>query len=297
MPSINHQNYSELQSKNFNLVYSKVSSLLSDDTLPFNQKKDTLEIWLVENFPFLKSSVKRLSSFFLQQLPQANLSSATTPAAPHPSFFGIAGLATNVDLIKLGEMYITLLTVPLDHYITLYELKPADQKKLNHSNLCKLLLSMISITRSFPHKNGWIRFDSNIKSLTLIKAGLPKLSSKLTSSMLTIFHDYCGLDMRVVGSKNPVPCFRFTWQSLPAQICVSQTFLNGLDEPLKEFYSANSIVIPQEESSLVDGFLDPSLAQGLGENPLGAEATRKRGTSEIEGARRPEEAEEMGEFR
>lgn len=79
----------------------------------------------------------------------------------------------------------------------------------NFSTNCKsLLLSLIVFYRKNFHPSYWVRYDrKNIFYL----AGLHMQSPAQQESLTRYLHKYCGLNMRVIGSNQPIVCYDFTW--------------------------------------------------------------------------------------
>lgn len=71
-----------------------------------------------------------------------------------------------------------------------------------------LLLSFIAVYRHDYHHTGWVKYDrKNIFYL----AGLSKLSVQRQKDLTNTLHDRYELQMQVVGSNQPIPCFKFPW--------------------------------------------------------------------------------------
>ena len=74
--------------------------------------------------------------------------------------------------------------------------------------LKSLLLAFVCFYRRSHHPTGWIRYD---KKNIFYLAGLTKISSSQQEKLTAALHAHCGLDMRVVGSNQPIPCFTISW--------------------------------------------------------------------------------------
>jgi len=74
--------------------------------------------------------------------------------------------------------------------------------------IARLLLSLIVYARTYPHPSNWIRFD---RREIFHMAGLLKLSSREQDVLTYRLHSAYGFDMQVVGSTQPIPCFRINW--------------------------------------------------------------------------------------
>lgn len=71
-----------------------------------------------------------------------------------------------------------------------------------------LLMSFIIAYRHNYHPSGWIKYD---KKNIFYLADLANLSSARQTAMTNYLHAKYGLNMRVVGSNQPTPCFGFDW--------------------------------------------------------------------------------------
>lgn len=72
---------------------------------------------------------------------------------------------------------------------------------------CLLLSFLISYRRNW-HPKGWVRYD---RRAIMYMAGLSSASSKKQESLTSYLHQEYGLDMQVIGSNSPIPCFLFPW--------------------------------------------------------------------------------------
>ena len=77
------------------------------------------------------------------------------------------------------------------------------------SRRCKtLLLALITFYRYNYHPSNWVRYDrKNIFYL----AGLHTKSASTQETLTQYLHKNCGLNMRVVGSNQPIVCYDFSW--------------------------------------------------------------------------------------
>lgn len=77
------------------------------------------------------------------------------------------------------------------------------------SQLVHLVLALAVYARKNPHQSHWIKFDKNE---VFFMAGIHKLPQKDIRNLTNQAHFLYNLQMQVVGSKKPIPCFQFTWQ-------------------------------------------------------------------------------------
>ena len=72
----------------------------------------------------------------------------------------------------------------------------------------RLLVAFAAWDRANPHHTGWIRYD---RQSIMCLAGLSGLRPRDQEALTQHLHREYGLDMQVVGSNSPIPCFRLSW--------------------------------------------------------------------------------------
>lgn len=72
----------------------------------------------------------------------------------------------------------------------------------------RLLVAFAAWDRANPHPSGWIRYD---RAAIMCLAGLTHLRPSEQEALTQLLHRSHGLDMQVVGSNSPIPCFRLSW--------------------------------------------------------------------------------------
>ena len=72
----------------------------------------------------------------------------------------------------------------------------------------RLLVAFAAWDRAHPHPSGWIRYD---RPAIMCLAGLSGLRPSEQEALTKLLHRSYGLDMQVVGSNSPIPCFRLSW--------------------------------------------------------------------------------------
>lgn len=72
----------------------------------------------------------------------------------------------------------------------------------------RLLVSFAAWDRANYHHTGWIRYD---RQSIMCLAGLSSLRPRDQEALTQLLHREYGLDMQVVGSNSPIPCFRLSW--------------------------------------------------------------------------------------
>lgn len=103
----------------------------------------------------------------------------------------------------------------------------------------KLLLALVASYRANFHSSGWIKYD---KKQIIYLAGLSKLPVMTQEKLFNYLHTSFALQMRVVGSNNPIPCFKFDWIEVPSQ---------EPDAPVLESHNFG-ILSPDNISSLLE---------------------------------------------
>jgi len=79
----------------------------------------------------------------------------------------------------------------------------------------RLLTAFLVYSRANPHPSFWIKYD---RKVIMFLASLDKLKVSEQISLTNHLHNLYNLDMRVVGSNQPTPCFRFEWQATESPI-------------------------------------------------------------------------------
>ena len=72
----------------------------------------------------------------------------------------------------------------------------------------RLLVAFAAWDRAYPHPSGWVRYD---RPAIMCLAGLSGLRPSEQEALTQLLHRSYGLDMQVVGSNSPIPCFRLSW--------------------------------------------------------------------------------------
>ena len=72
----------------------------------------------------------------------------------------------------------------------------------------QLLFTLVYFYRANYHHTGWIRYD---KKFIFHLAGIDELAKKQQEQITQYLHRLYGLDMRVIGSNSPTPCFKIDW--------------------------------------------------------------------------------------
>ena len=78
--------------------------------------------------------------------------------------------------------------------------------------LVRLLLTYLIFARLNPHHSNWIKCDKKDKTTILYLASLSTLPVSQQENLIQLLHKKFSLNMRVVGSTQPIPCFQIPWQ-------------------------------------------------------------------------------------
>lgn len=149
----------------------------------------------------------------------------------------------------------------LEYYIAALETTPDLPLQVRRA-----LLAFAVFYRRNYHPKQWVQYDR--KSIFFL-AGLSDMSTSSQEALTTLLHKDYGFDLRVIGSKSPIPCFYFDWMA-------SQQ-LPGLDpsNPLIDLgpYAPQTIAstaskTPDELYDLIEGTIDASFDSGNNDDKL-----------------------------
>ena len=82
----------------------------------------------------------------------------------------------------------------------------------------RLLVAFAAWDRAYSHPSGWIRYD---RPAIMCLAGLSGFRPSEQEGLTQLLHRSYGLDMQVVGSNSPIPCFRLSWLEEEEPVCQS----------------------------------------------------------------------------
>lgn len=96
--------------------------------------------------------------------------------------------------------------------LSTYDIRLLKEKLLHEpsSEVRRLLVAFFVYSRANPHPSFWIKYD---RKVIMFLASLQKLKVSEQIILTNHLHSLYNLDMRVVGSNQPTPCFRFEWQA------------------------------------------------------------------------------------
>ncbi len=96
--------------------------------------------------------------------------------------------------------------------LSLLDIKLLKQKLLHEpsAELRRLLIAYLVYARANPHHSFWIKNDKKVINFL---ASTQKLKTSEQISLTNQLHTLYNLDMQVVGSNQPIACFRISWQA------------------------------------------------------------------------------------
>ena len=96
--------------------------------------------------------------------------------------------------------------------LSLQDIKLLKEKLLHESSpeARRLLVAFLVYARANPHPSFWIKYD---KKVVFFLASIQKLKVSEQNDLTIRLHNLYNLDMQVVGSNQPIPCFKILWQA------------------------------------------------------------------------------------
>lgn len=74
----------------------------------------------------------------------------------------------------------------------------------------RLLVAFALYARANPHPSHWIKYD---RATIFFLADLQELKTSEQERLTKYLHEYYNLNMQVVGSNTPLPCFKLKWMA------------------------------------------------------------------------------------
>ena len=194
------KDFLELQTQELQIIYNIYKEIVNSDSFAALQTPEEQNTYLKQQL------VEKLSSSF--SFPPTIAEKIAThiislfPAVTDIEKQYIANTDADIQTETTPNIFITLKDYErFMEKIQLSNTPPTDQLK-------SLLFSFMVFYRDNYHPTGWVRYDrKNIFYL----AGLSRLSTQKQEKLVNNLHDHFGLDMRVVGSNQPIPCFKINW--------------------------------------------------------------------------------------
>ena len=223
----------ELQTPEIQYLYSIYKECLSKQ-LSIAEIRSTMVQKIIEKYEFSQQIAlvifKEVMHFFCS--PQFTDTYITTITDADT----LAKIATHINK-KISTPTISL---TLKDYERFTEKISSDETMTNQ--LKRLLLSFIVFYRDNYHSTGWVRYDRNN---IFYLAGLSKVSAKQQEKMVNYLHLNYNLDMRVVGSTQPIPCYKIDW-------LYDQENVGKMSNPFLSFGAMS----PKNLSSVIDKIND-----------------------------------------
>lgn len=187
-----------LQSPEFRSAYELYQSLITSSPAP-SQK---------ELVSALTSHIA--STYTIPEKPAAKIAALLIKSFSSPTF--------TQNFVDMPTVFPTLLSpsttdIDPDHAFILQSDADAFKSLVSadpHSSfeLRALLMSFLIAYRRNWHPKGWVHYD---RRAILYMAGLSTASTKVKEDLTTYLHTEYGLEMQVIGSNSPIPCFMFAW--------------------------------------------------------------------------------------
>ena len=96
--------------------------------------------------------------------------------------------------------------------LSFQDIKMLKEKLLHEESpeIRRLLVAFLVYARANPHSSFWIKYDKKVINFL---ASIQKLKVSEQNLLTMRLHNLYNLDMQVVGSNQPIPCFRISWQA------------------------------------------------------------------------------------
>lgn len=188
------------------------------------------------------SLTARISSWGLPQKSAIQIASAfyTYCTSPYTLPFLSATIPTSRALVSRQD---------LEFYIATLNTTPDLSPQIR-----RVLLAFAAFYRRNYHPKKWVRYDR--KSIFFL-AGLSDMSATAQEDLTTTLHKEYGFDLRVIGSKSPVPCFYFDWMaSQPAPGLDPSNPYIDLGPYAPQTIAATATKTPDELYDLIEQALD-----------------------------------------
>lgn len=228
-------NFIQLQYKQWQDIYSHYQLLLSDPSLTGDDILASIT-QKIQTFGFSLSVSYSIANAFINSV-KDNEDSYIDLSSPSDS--AASSLSPNNASTSSPRAIAILSTQDITY------LENALPRLSEDAQLAKLLISYAIHSRMNPHHSNWIKCDKKDRSAIFYLASLSKLPASKQQALINKLHSSYGLDMRVVGSNTPIPCFCLSWQA-------SQPPQGSNDNPLIEL----GILSPRSISDFYDSLLE-----------------------------------------
>lgn len=184
--------FTELKPKVWQTLHATYESLLSSSSTP-DQVLAALAADLPQ-FGFSEGDSSRIAAAFMKSFDSIRDALALNEADPSVPDYESAASPSGKLRLTLSEQDISCMKAIL-----------ADEPSYDAR---RLLVAFAAWDRANYHHTGWIRYD---RQSIMCLAGLSSLRPRDQEALTQHLHREYGLDMQVVGSNSPIPCFRLSW--------------------------------------------------------------------------------------
>lgn len=184
--------FTELKPKIWQTLHATYESLLSSSSTP-DQVLAALAADLPQ-FGFSEGDSSRIAAAFMKSFDCIRDALALNEDNPAVPDYESAASPSGKLRLTLSEQDISCMKAIL-----------ADEPSYDAR---RLLVAFAAWDRANYHHTGWIRYD---RQSIMCLAGLSSLRPRDQEALTQHLHREYGLDMQVVGSNSPIPCFRLSW--------------------------------------------------------------------------------------
>ena len=167
---------------------------LRDDNINYPtplDKKQAFSNWLALEYNFPDTVLDKIATHLSESYENALSSSNEDPI-------------NSIDVSK--NLYLTL------EDICFISNAVQNDKDKYSVDLFKLLTAYAAHARANPHPKQWIKCDAKDKNFIFFLASCSNIGAKEKEILTNTLHLVYNMNMRVIGSNQPTPCFRFEWQ-------------------------------------------------------------------------------------
>lgn len=150
---------------------------------------------------------------------QKVLNSFESSSLPLKFYNAVSSLEDSQDLVTKNIDYV----LP-EAQLTLYDINILKEKMKNETDpaIARLLVAFLIYARANPHHTNWIKYD---RKVIMFLSSLSKKKVSEQTLLTNKLHNLYNVNMRVVGSTQPIPCFNISWHD-------DQPLVNSPENPL-----------------------------------------------------------------
>ncbi len=187
-----------LQSQEFKDLFAFYQELLPNG-LSQKELAVSLAARIADSYGLPSSASSRIAAIVLSAFSSPSFSSRFLDCDPVPAPGAVPGSPS----FPIRPNHAFILQSDAAAFRSLTSVDPHSSPELR-----RLLLSFLISYRRNWHPKGWVRYD---RRAIMYMAGLSSVSSKKQEALTSYLHQEYGLDMQVIGSNSPIPCFLFPW--------------------------------------------------------------------------------------